>query len=101
MKLIAVCVGLPREVQWKGRIVSTGIFKEPITERVQMEPLNVDGDRQADLTVHGGTEKAVYAYPMEHYAHWRKQLPEEPLPWGGIRGKSYRRGTIGNNSEYW
>jgi MOSC domain-containing protein YiiM len=84
MKLIAVCVGLPREVQWKGRIVSTGIFKEPITERVRMEPLNIDGDRQADLTVHGGTEKAVYAYPMEHYPYWRKQLPEEPLPWGAF-----------------
>jgi MOSC domain-containing protein YiiM len=84
MKLISVCVGLPREVSWKGKPVTTGIFKQPVTERVMLRSLNLDGDRQADLTVHGGVEKAVYAYPMEHYAYWRQELPDEELPWGAF-----------------
>jgi len=84
MKLISVCVGVPREVSWKGKPVMTGIFKQPVEGRVVMRSLNLDGDRQADLTVHGGIEKAVYAYPMEHYAYWRQELPEEALPWGAF-----------------
>jgi MOSC domain-containing protein YiiM len=84
MKLISVCVGLPREVSWKGKPVTTGIFKQPVTGRVIMRSLNLDGDQQADLTVHGGTEKAIYAYPMEHYAYWRQELPGEALPWGAF-----------------
>jgi MOSC domain-containing protein YiiM len=84
MKLISVCVGLPREVSWKGKPVTTGIFKQPVAGRVMMRSLNLDGDQQADLTVHGGTEKAIYAYPMEHYAYWRQELPEEALPWGAF-----------------
>jgi MOSC domain-containing protein YiiM len=82
MKLISICVGLPREVHWKGKTVTTGIFKEPIADRVQVRKLNLDGDRQADLSVHGGAEKAVYAYPAEHYNYWREELPEMELPWG-------------------
>jgi MOSC domain-containing protein YiiM len=84
MKLISVCVGEPREVDWKGKPVSTGIFKQPVDGRVMMRSLNLDGDRQADLTVHGGVEKAVYAYPMEHYPYWRQEFPEEALPWGAF-----------------
>lgn len=84
MKLISVCVGVPREVSWKGKPVTTGIFKQPVNERVMMRSLNLDGDRQADLTVHGGIEKAIYAYPMEHYAYWRQELPDEALPWGAF-----------------
>ena len=49
-----------------------------------MRPLNLDGDRQADLTVHGGRNKAVYAYPSEHYAYWKKELPGVDLPWGSF-----------------
>jgi MOSC domain-containing protein YiiM len=49
-----------------------------------MRSLNLDGDRQADLTVHGGVEKAIYAYPMEHYAYWQQKFPEEALPWGAF-----------------
>ncbi|MGB7894765.1 MAG: MOSC domain-containing protein, partial [Microcoleus sp.] len=71
MKLISVNVGLPREVTWKGKTVSTGIFKEPVSERVMVRSLNLDGDGQADLTVHGGADKAVYVYPSEHYDYWR------------------------------
>jgi MOSC domain-containing protein YiiM len=83
-RLISVCVGLPREVSWKGKPVTTGIFKQPVNERVMLRSLNLDGDRQADLTVHGGAEKAVYAYPMEHYAYWQQQLPNEDFPWGAF-----------------
>jgi MOSC domain-containing protein YiiM len=84
MKLISVCVGLTRQVDWKGKPVTTGIFKQPVNERVMLRSLNLDGDQQADLTVHGGVEKAVYAYPMEHYAYWRQELPDEDLPWGAF-----------------
>ncbi len=82
MKVISVNLGLPREVMWKGRTVTTGIFKEPVAGRVRIRRLNLDGDKQADLSVHGGPEKAVYLYPVEHYAYWRNDLPEMELPWG-------------------
>ncbi len=84
MKIVSLNVGLPREAMWKGRPVLTGIFKEPVAERVQLRFLNLDGDRQADLTVHGGAEKAVYAYPLEHYTYWQQELPDEALPWGAF-----------------
>jgi MOSC domain-containing protein YiiM len=84
MKLVSVCVGLPRDVNWKEKSVTTGIFKQPVDRRVMMRSLNLDGDQQADLTVHGGIEKAIYAYPMEHYAYWRQELPDEELPWGAF-----------------
>jgi MOSC domain-containing protein YiiM len=75
-------VGLPREVAWNGMTVETGIFKEPVDGPVTMSKVNLAGDRQADLTVHGGFEKAVYAYPAEHYDYWRRELPGMPLPLG-------------------
>jgi MOSC domain-containing protein YiiM len=62
--------------------VLTGIFKSPVAGRVQARSLNLEGDRQADLSVHGGPDKAVYAYPAEHYAYWRAQLPELDIPLG-------------------
>jgi MOSC domain-containing protein YiiM len=80
--IVSVNVGLPREVAWQGKVVTTGIFKEPVKGPVMMRTLNLDGDRQADLTVHGGVSKAVYAYPSEHYAFWRAEFPEMNLPWG-------------------
>ncbi|NJR55957.1 MAG: MOSC domain-containing protein [Acaryochloris sp. CRU_2_0] len=82
MQLLSVNVGLPREVLWRGRTVSTGIFKEPVEGQVMVLSLNLDGDAQADLTVHGGADKAVYAYPVEHYGYWQAELPEMDLPWG-------------------
>jgi MOSC domain-containing protein YiiM len=82
MKILSVNVGLPREVTWQGKVVTTGIFKEPIKGPVMLRRLNLDGDGQADLTVHGGASKAVYAYPSEHYAFWRAELPGMDLPWG-------------------
>ena len=82
MKLVSVNVGLPRDVISKGNTVTTGIFKEPVEGRVLVRTLNLDGDRQADLKVHGGIHKAVYAYPAEHYEYWRRELPGVPLPYG-------------------
>jgi MOSC domain-containing protein YiiM len=82
MKLISVKVGLPRVVTLKGDPVSTGIFKEPIAGRLMLRTLNLDGDRQADLSVHGGPSKAVYTYPSEHYDFWKRELPGLELPWG-------------------
>jgi MOSC domain-containing protein YiiM len=82
MKLLSVNVGLPREIEWKGRIVRTSIFKVPVSGLVQVAKLNVHGDQQSDLTVHGGIDKAVYAYPSEHYPFWHKELPGMELPWG-------------------
>ena len=82
MKILSVNVGLPREVEWKGITVSTGIFKEPVAGTVTVRRDSLDGDRQADLTVHGGPNKAVYGYASEHYPYWRKQYPQMELPWG-------------------
>ena len=84
-RVVSVNVGLPRQVRWMDHTVETGIFKSPIGGRVAVRTLNLDGDQQADLSVHGGPDKAVYAYPSEHYEYWREQLPnyrfDEPA-WG-------------------
>lgn len=80
MKLVSLNVGLPREVTWHGIQVTTGIFKQPVEGRIALRRLNLDGDRQADLTVHGGEEKAVYCYPLQHYDFWKTQLPGRDLP---------------------
>ena len=82
MKILSVNVGLPKEVSWQGKLVTTGIFKETVKGPVMLRTLNLDGDQQADLTVHGGVTKAVYAYPSEHYGYWRTELPGVDLPWG-------------------
>ncbi|MGH7563069.1 MAG: MOSC domain-containing protein, partial [Gemmatimonadota bacterium] len=80
-QLLSVNVSLPRPVEHEHETVWTGIFKEPIAGRVALRRLNLDGDRQADLSVHGGVDKAVYAYPVEHYDHWRRELGRD-LPFG-------------------
>jgi MOSC domain-containing protein YiiM len=82
MKLISLNTGLPREVSWHGRMVTTGIFKEPVKGRVALRKPNLEGDRQADLTVHGGEHKAVYCYSLAHYGYWKKELPGRELPMG-------------------
>jgi MOSC domain-containing protein YiiM len=82
MRLVSVNIGHPREVIYKGKTVTTGIFKEPFEGRIRLRTLNLDGDRQADLSVHGGLSKAAYAYPIEHYEYWREQVPGVDLPWG-------------------
>jgi len=80
MKLVSVNTGLPREVTWRHMSLTTGIFKEPVAGRVALRKLNLDGDRQADLTVHGGEFKAVYCYPLAHYDYWKQELPGRDLP---------------------
>lgn len=82
MKIISLNVGLPRLVLRNDEPVSTGIFKEPVAGRLMMRTLNLDGDRQSDLSVHGGPFKAVYVYPSEHYEFWKRELPDMDLPWG-------------------
>jgi MOSC domain-containing protein YiiM len=84
MKIVSVNVGLPREVVWKGITVQTAIFKKPVAGAVAIQELNLAGDQQADLTVHGGSEKAFYAYPAEHNEYWRKQLSDVSLSWGAF-----------------
>jgi MOSC domain-containing protein YiiM len=84
VQLISVNVGLPREVEWHGRVVRTSIWKSPLEGRVRVRSLNLVGDRQSDLSVHGGEEKAVYAYPSEHYEYWRRELPGTALAWGAF-----------------
>ena len=82
--LISIQVGVPRIVNLEGEEVSTGIFKAPIEKRLRLRHLNLEGDQQADLSVHGGQNKAVYAYPSEHYPFWKKALPGVDLPWGAF-----------------
>src|SRR5712691_9682319 len=84
MKIISVNVGVPREVEWHGRRVWTSIWKTPKEGRVPVGKVNLEGDKQSDLSVHGGAEKAVYAYPGEHYAFWRTELPDFDLAWGSF-----------------
>jgi MOSC domain-containing protein YiiM len=83
-KLISIQVGTPRTVPVAGEDVATGIFKTPVKKRIPLHWTNLEGDRQADLSVHGGRDKAVYAYPSEHYSFWKKELPDVDLPWGAF-----------------
>jgi len=82
MRVVSVNVSSGRSVPWRGHSVSTGIFKEPVSGRVRVEAYGLSGDVQADLAVHGGTQKAVYAYPSEHYAFWRREYPDMEFGWG-------------------
>jgi MOSC domain-containing protein YiiM len=84
MKIVSINVGRPRQIPWQGQLVQTSIFKSPVAGRVQVRPHNLDGDEQSDLTVHGGVNKAVYVYPSEHYAFWKRELPDADLGWGNF-----------------
>jgi MOSC domain-containing protein YiiM len=99
MRLISVNVGLPRDVLWHGITVTTGIYKEPADGRVAVRTLNLDGDRQADLTVHGGEYKAVYCYPVEHYAFWKKELPGRDIP-TAIFGENFTTEGLEENTVH-
>ncbi len=94
MKLVSLCVGRPREVDWRGRKVLTSIFKSPVEDRLRVTTLNIEGDEQSDLSVHGGLEKAVYAYPSEHYPNWRQELTQTDLPWGAFGENLTTEGLI-------
>ena len=99
MKLVSVNTGLPREVTWHGRSVTTAIYKQPAAGRVALRKLNLDGDRQADLSVHGGEHKAVYCYPIEHYEFWKKELPGRDLP-VAIFGENFTTGGLLESSVH-
>jgi MOSC domain-containing protein YiiM len=93
MKLVSLNTGLPREVIWHGRSVTTAIFKQPVQGRIALRKLNLDGDGQADLTVHGGEHKAVYCYPLAHYDYWKQELPGRDLP-VAIFGENFTTGGL-------
>src|SRR5437899_12010599 len=98
MKLVSVNTGMPREVKWHGRMVTTGIFKEPVKGRVALRKLNLDGDRQADLTVHGGEHKAVYCYPLAYYDYWKKEFIAQKTRDGAeLPGRELPMGMFGEN----
>ena len=94
MKIISVNVGLPRLLAGQGTTFKTGIFKSPVHGPVIVRTTNLDGDRQADLTVHGGPNKAVYAYPSEHYPDWQTELQDSNLPWGSFGENLTTEGLI-------
>lgn len=84
MKLLSLNVARPHLMVYRGATINTGIFKKPVSGRITLRTLNLEGDRQADLSVHGGPYKAVYGYPFEHYEYWRRELPDANLPSGGF-----------------
>jgi MOSC domain-containing protein YiiM len=84
MNLVSVNVGFPRDVDWRGRRLRTSIWKTPMPRRVRVDRLNLEGDQQSDLSVHGGPDKAVYAYASEHYKYWSRAFPGMDLPWGAF-----------------
>ena len=81
-KIVSVNIGAPREVAWRGDRVMTGIYKSPVEGRIAVGSLNLEGDAQADLNVHGGRFKAIYCYPYEHYDWWKDELRGGELPLG-------------------
>src|SRR5215470_15888863 len=99
MRLVSVNTGLPREVTWHGRGVTTSIYKQPVEGRITLRKLNLDGDCQADLTVHGGETKAVYCYPIEHYDYWRAELPDQELTMGNF-GENFTIDGFREDSVY-
>jgi MOSC domain-containing protein YiiM len=96
VKVISLNVAKPHLTVYNGATINTGIFKKPVSGRIALRTLNLDGDRQADLSVHGGPYKAVYAYPSEHYGYWRSELPEMDLPWSAF-GENFTTEGLGED----
>jgi MOSC domain-containing protein YiiM len=96
---VSVNVGRPREIVWGKKVVRTGIFKEPVAGPSWLWRSNLEGDGQADLSVHGGLEKAVYAFPVENYDYWREQLPGQELPLG-IFGENLTLAGLAEDAVY-
>ena len=94
MKLLSVNVAQPQEVEINGHLVLTGIYKQPVSGRLRLGKLGLDGDGQADLSVHGGEHQAAYAYPIEHYAHWQAVLGRDALPHGTFGENFTTRGLL-------
>ena len=96
MRVISVNIGMPVNVAWQDEVVRTGIFKVPVSGLIPIRRLNLDGDAQADLTVHGGPDKAVYAYAVEHYSFWKRELPNHELKWGAFGENLSTEGLLEN-----
>jgi MOSC domain-containing protein YiiM len=100
--ILAIHVGRPAALQFEGRPVLSAIYKQPVTAPVMVRRLNLDGDQQADLKVHGGPDKAIYCYPSEHYAAWSAELGRaldfgffgENLTISGLREEALRIGEV-------
>ncbi|HWE85456.1 MAG TPA: MOSC domain-containing protein [Terracidiphilus sp.] len=99
MRILSVNCGLSRLVEWHGTNVTTSIYKEPVEGRIALRTLNLDGDRQSDLTVHGGKDKAVYCYPIEHYSYWKAELAGRSLPMG-VFGENFTVEGFSEESVY-
>jgi len=84
MKVLSVNVGRPQLILAQGGPISSGIIKHPVEGPVMVRRTNLDGDRQSDLSVHGGVTKAVYGYPSEYYPLWRHELANPELSFGGF-----------------
>src|SRR5499425_3039028 len=81
-RLLSVNVGLPRDIEWKGRTVHTGTWKEQVIGRRRVNRLNLDGDGQGDLAGHGGEQRAVFVYQIESYRYWQEQLRRSDFAYG-------------------
>lgn len=99
MKLLSIQVGMPVEVEWDGELVSTGIFKDTVEGPVFVRKLNLEGDGQADLTVHGGFDKAVYAFSQDAYPWWLETLGVEELP-NGAFGENLTFSSLDEKTTY-
>jgi MOSC domain-containing protein YiiM len=99
MELISINVGRPREVSWQGKTVLTAIFKSPVEGPIKLRTLNLEGDGQADLSVHGGPNKAAYIYPAEHYEFWRGELSDMELTWGHFGENFTTQGLLEENVQ--
>ena len=97
-KLVSINVGTTREIGTiRGSKVISGIYKEPVSGPVKVGRLNLEGDHQADLAVHGGIDKAVYVYPSEHYEYWSGKFPDSDLPWGSFGENFTTEGLLENS----
>ena len=94
MTLISINIGLPCEIIHGGQAITTGIFKVPVAGPVWLGRLNLEGDGQADLRVHGGADKAVYVYPFEHYAFWAGELGRHDFSHGQFGENFTARGLL-------
>src|SRR6059058_3407562 len=81
-RLLSVNVGLPRDIEWMGRVVHTGIWKEPVRGRCRVQRLNLDGDGQGDVAGHGGEQRAVFVYQLDSYRHWERELGRTDFTYG-------------------
>ena len=99
MKIVSVNVGMPQDALWQGKVIRTGIFKEPVTAPVAVHLTNLEGDGQAEISVHGGRDKAVYAYPEEHYSYWKEEFPEVERSWG-IFGENLTTSGLDEETVY-